>query len=504
MVRKLIFAATAAAVAAATVPLIRSKSVNDGSPPKPRSWRQRITSHETFNHDSVDSLGYDWSRIANPAIAPKFPLKIYLPQTTEDVIRIVKDARRLSEHLLIRCNGHSSNDLVLGERASVIIMEKMNRVVSIDEAAMTATVQPGAISAEVDDVLAEMGLGLPIIGDHNHVTAGGFASVGGISPASHRFGMFVDNVERIEYVTWDGELRRASRTDHPEEMYRMLGGTGQHGVLVTLTLRLIAITKYKTLVENHQTHYRDVESFVKGSGEFIRDPGDALYERGVWIDFKLKKGNLRIGQFSLYKETAQSRKHMLRNRLAYGALHRIGYVAGRLPPGIDRILKYIGTIGVVFSPKFATIKNVEFFTDKILDSTVGDPTRMLIVLAPLNAYDELFMDSWNLMCRYREEYGCFTFVSVYVKSIKSPYLAQGREQDRFCELMFYLGIHPAKLTDEILDQLVSDFDDVVIRHRGFRYMHSRTVKDHRRELVDPNAYYAERAEKMLAQSQAGG
>ena len=74
----------------------------------------------------------------------------------------------------------------------------------------------------------------------------------------------------------------------------------------------------------------------------------------------------------------------MRDALSYDLLHGLGYVAGRLPAEMDKALKYVGMTGVMFSPMYATMKNVEFFTDKILDSTVGDPTRMFIVLAPLH------------------------------------------------------------------------------------------------------------------------
>jgi hypothetical protein len=494
----------AAAATAATAPLLRSRAVNKGEPPPPRSWRMRITSHETFSHDSIDNLGYDWSRIANPEIAPRYPLKVYLPQTTEDLIRVVKEARQLGEKLLIRSKGHSSNDLVLSEGGSVVVTEKLNRVLEIDETAMTATVQAGAISAQIDDLLASKGLGLPIIGDHNHITVGGFASVGGISPASHRFGMFIDNVLAFEYVNWDGELIRCTRTENASEFFRVLAGTGQYGIIATMTLTIIQIDKYGTVLENETSRFTKVEDFVEGSAKYINDPGDALYERGVWIDFQLPRKRLTVGQFSAYKETPQSKLHRLRNRSAYGYLHRLGYMAGRLPPGLDRTLKYIGTAGVIFSPKFASVKNIEFFTDKILDSTVGDPTRMLIVLAPLERYSELFRDSLDLMVDYRQKTKCFTFISVYVKSITSEYLSHGTGQKRFCELMFYMGVNNKNMTDELLDKIVSDFDDVVIKHRGYRYMHSRTVKDARRALVDPNAFYATAGASVDGKVPAGG
>jgi hypothetical protein len=49
------------------------------------------------------------------------------------------------------------------------------------------------------------------------------------------------------------------------------------------------------------------------------------------------------------------------------------------------------------------------------------------------------------------------------------------------------------MTDEVLDALVEEFDDICIELGAHRYMHSRTTRDaEKRRLVDPNTYYAER------------
>ena len=34
-------------------------------------WVKHINSHERFVHDSIDSLGYDWSRVADPHVQPR-------------------------------------------------------------------------------------------------------------------------------------------------------------------------------------------------------------------------------------------------------------------------------------------------------------------------------------------------------------------------------------------------------------------------------------------------
>ncbi len=465
-----------------------------GAPEGPRKglagWKRSINSHEAFTHDSIDSLGYDWERISNPKIEPRFPFKVYLPQTTEDVIRVVKEVKQLGEKLTIRANGHSSNGLVLNEGGAVMLTEKLGDLIEIDEENLTATVQGGAVSATIDDALAQKNLGLPVIGDHNHVTVGGFASVGGISPASHRFGLFVDNVVELELVNWDGELTKCSRQENSELFHKVLGGLGREGVIATLKLRIIRVDKYSTVLKNHQKHYRKVNDFIKASGNRLRQPGDAQYERGVWINLPMKGGRLlTLGQFSAYHPTSQSPYKARRDKMAYNVLHSLGYVAGKLPDKLDRAVKTAGQLGVIFSPKWATGKNVEFFADKVLDATVGEPARMFIILAPLDEYDELFHKGYQMMLDFRERYGCFSLVSVYVKSIRSAFLAGGGTKNQYSEMMFFNGITD-KMTPEILEEVAVALDDLTIEHGAFRYMHTRTSKDPQRlRKIDPNSQY---------------
>jgi len=449
-----------------------------------------ITSHESFLHDSIDSLGYDWERLSDPDIRPKHPLKVYLPQSTEEIVQAVREAKVLGQKLGVRSKGHSSNDLVLVDRGNVLITEKLNRILGLDEGALTVKVQSGVILAQLDKYLSERGHGLPIIGDHNHITAGGFASVGGISPGSHSYGLFIDNVNALEYVTWDGEVVSCSRTEKPDHFYRVLAGTGRHGVIATLTLRIMKVDKFSTIMKNYRPLFWRVGSFIRKSEQLISSPGDAVMERGVWLDYPILGRNIKIGQFSSYKHTPQNPYKTLRNRLSYGFLHYLGYWAGRLPVGIDRLVKYLGMMGVMLSPKYASIKNIEVFTDRVLDSSVGDPTRMLIVLAPTGKYALLFRTLYDLCLHYRAQTGCFSFISIYVKAIQSNYLAQGDPNKSFCELMVYLGVNPKKMTDRVLDEIVSRIDDLCIEHQAFRYMHTKTVKDlGRRQKIDPNAAY---------------
>jgi len=459
------------------------------------TWRGKITSHETFTHDSLDSLGYDWGRIADPGVGPVRPLKVYVPESTEEVVEVLAECRQIGQRPVIRSKGHSSNDLVLSNRGAVLLTQMMDRLLDVDEAGLTATVQAGAISAVIDDELAPRGLGLPVIGDHNDITVGGFASVGGISAGAHRYGLFVDNVERLRYVTWDGEVVECSRTERPEHFLRVLTGTGRWGVITEMTLRLIPVDKYGTIWENEIDHYFNLDSFIAGSARRVLDPpADAMMMRGIYVDVPLGASrSLGAGQFSVYRGTEQTPVRRARNTAAYGLLHGLGYAAGRLPAKVDLALKQVGMASVLTSPRYASIKNVEFFTDKTLESTVGDPTRMLVVLGPLDRYEELFRDLWNLILDFRKRTGALTFISLYVKSIKSEYLGHGTSEDRFCEFLYYLGMHQEKMTPAVLDELVREVDDFCLERDCRRYMHTKTSADpERRSRLDPNTYYADR------------
>lgn len=453
--------------------------------------RYRPTSHELFTHDTLSSLAFDWERVGAPGIAPKYPFKVYLPTRTEQVVRAVREVKELGQRLILRGHGHSSNNLVTGDGAAVLVTEWMNQIQEIDEQALTCTMQAGAILAEVDAALAERGLGLSIIGDHDHITAAGFASVGGISPASHRYGLFVDTVVELEYVDWDGNVHTCGRTQDREEFLRLLAGTGRHGVITSLKVAVIRTDKQRIVLRNRWFITPDLDAFVQRSGQMIQDPGDALMERGVWADLPLAGGlSVQLGQFSSYHETSQNPVKSLYNRLAYGYQQFLGSVAGRLPGQVDELVKYLGMAAIMLPPGYANAKNVERFTDQILDSTVGDPTRFFIVLAPADKYEVLFRQLYELCQRERKNSRAITFISIYVKAIRSAYLSRGDESRRHCELMLYIGVNPDRMTSEVLDRLVDRVDDLTIAHNAFRYMHSRTTTDPmRRQLIDPNFAY---------------
>jgi hypothetical protein len=476
-------------------PVRRRRSTTMGTPKRTRqaAWRRSINQHETFDHDSIDSLFYDWDRIGDPDGPPRSPLKFYVPRTTDDVVRCVEECARLGQTLIVRSKGHSSNDLVTPPGGAVLLTEKLTGVLEVDAANLTATVYAGTPSAEVDEHLAQHGLGLPVIGDHAHITVGGFFSVGGITASSFRHGLFVDVVRRVEFVDWSGQVHTVDREEGADRFHRLATGLGRHGVITKLTLDIVQVEKYTSYWHNDATRYRDLDGFIRASHELCANPpAEARFLRGLWVDFpKRAAGSLELGTFSVYREADPSVAQRAVESAAHGGLHRLGWMGGRLPTKLDEVVKKAGMAGVVFAPPYATVKNAEFFTEKILDATVGDPQRFLVVISPIAIYEQQFRDLWQLLIDYRERYGCFTFLTLYVKSIRSPYLAQGDpDNERWVEFLFYVGIDPDLMTPALLDRIADELDQNCIDTGSYRYMHTRTGRDPARlAAIDPNAAY---------------
>lgn len=456
-------------------------------------WRAQINQHETFDHDSIDSLFYDWDRIGDPDGAPRAPLKFYVPQTTEDVVRAVEECRTLGQVLFVRSKGHSSNDLVTPVGGAVLLTEKLHGVIEVDPEAMTATAWAGTPSADLDAHLASLGMGLPVIGDHAHITVGGFVSVGGITASSFRYGLFVDIVQRLEYVDWSGEVHTVDRADGVDEFNRLLTGLGRHGVITKVTVDIIAIDKHNTYWRNDATRYRDLDEFIRDSRDLCANPpDDARFMRGLWVDFPLSDDrHLELGTYSVYRDAEMNAVRKASELASYAGLHRLGWMAGRLPGGVDKAVKMAGMAGVVLAPRYATVKNAEFFTEKILDATVGDPQRFLVVISPIEIYEEQIRRLWSMLTGYRDAHGCFTFITLYVKSIDSPYLAQGDpDKRRWVEFLFYVGIDSDLMTETLLDRIADELDQNCIDTGSYRYMHTRTGRDPQRlAAIDPNAAY---------------
>ena len=180
--------------------------------------------------------GYDKARLVlNPSF-DKHPALIAQPSGVADVQAAVAFARANNLLVAVKCGGHSASGQSSCDRGMQIDLSKF-RGVRVDPGARRAWVEGGTLLGEVDHECMAHGLVAPL-GTVSHTGVGGLTTGGGFGRLVRRFGMSIDNLESVDVVTADGQLRHASAEENPDLFWGVRGGGGNFGIVVNFEFRL--------------------------------------------------------------------------------------------------------------------------------------------------------------------------------------------------------------------------------------------------------------------------
>ena len=184
---------------------------------------------------------WDAARQAWSLSVDQHPAAVALPASAQDVVDVVRFARRYGLRVAAQGTGH--NAAPLGPLADTILVknERMRRV-SIDPAARIARAEAGAVWLEVVEAAAEHDLAA-LAGSSPDVGVAGYTIGGGMSWLGRAYGLAANNVEAIEVVTADGRLVRADACTETDLFWALRGGGGSFGVVTAIELRLFPITE---------------------------------------------------------------------------------------------------------------------------------------------------------------------------------------------------------------------------------------------------------------------
>ena len=151
------------------------------------------------------------------------PLAVAFPRTPEQAIAAFDLARAHGVPLTARGGGTSCASNAIGPGLVLDFSRHMNRVVSIDPEARTATVEPGCVGSTLQAAAAEYGLRFgPDPSSQNRATIAGMVANNACGPHATAWGRTSDNIVSLDCV--DGRGRRFTATTSHDSALRDMPG----------------------------------------------------------------------------------------------------------------------------------------------------------------------------------------------------------------------------------------------------------------------------------------
>jgi L-gulono-1,4-lactone dehydrogenase len=165
------------------------------------------------------------------------PAAIERPGSREELAEAVRSAAVAGQTIHVAGSGHSFTEAAMTEGV-MIRLDALDRVLEIHPNSGRIKVEAGIALAQLNERLQEHGLAMENLGDIDRQTL-----AGAISTATHGTGARLPNisaqVEAIEIVTADGELRALTATGSPDDLLAARVGLGALGAIYSVTLRTV-------------------------------------------------------------------------------------------------------------------------------------------------------------------------------------------------------------------------------------------------------------------------
>jgi hypothetical protein len=179
---------------------------------------------------------YEPARTLFNAMIDKHPALIVRCREVADALRAVEFARTQNLLVAVRGGGHNVAGKALCDHGMVIDLSAMKGI-RVDPVTRTVRAEPGLTWGEFDRATQAHGL----------ATTGGFVSTtgiagltlgGGLGWLMRKYGLACDNLQSVEIVTADGQLRAAHATENADLFWAVRGGGGNFGIVTSFEYKL--------------------------------------------------------------------------------------------------------------------------------------------------------------------------------------------------------------------------------------------------------------------------
>ena len=159
------------------------------------------------------------------------------PATVEDVRTVLAFARERKVPVIPRGAASWGFGGVVPTRGGIVIdLSPFRRILALDAAGKTVTVESGARWGDIDVAARKEGLCLRTYPSSKFSTVGGWIATGGYGINSFKYGHLSQQIVSMKVVTGAGEVRVLSPADRDFGCF--VGTEGEFGIVMEATLRL--------------------------------------------------------------------------------------------------------------------------------------------------------------------------------------------------------------------------------------------------------------------------
>ena len=216
---------------------------------------------------------YDETRSIWNAMIDRRPGLIVQAAGSPDVINAVRFAAENQLLVSVRGGGHNIAGNAVCDGGLMIDLSLMKSV-RVDQTTKRAWVEPGATLADVDKETQAYRLALPT-GINSTTGIAGLTLGGGFGWTTRKFGLTLDNLISVDVVTANGELVRATQTDHRDLFWGLRGGGGNFGVVTAFEFQLHELGP-EVLAGLVVHPFADAESVLKQYRQVLNSAPDEL------------------------------------------------------------------------------------------------------------------------------------------------------------------------------------------------------------------------------------
>ena len=181
--------------------------------------------------------GYE--RLARPwnLAVPVRPAAVVEATSADDVVAAVRYATGHGLRVAVQCTGHGAASGI-GDDVLLVATAGLDDVAVLPGG--SARVGAGVRWRRAVDAIVPHGLA-PLSSSALDVGVVGYLTGGGLGPMARSFGFASDRVTAWDVVTADGELRRATPTEHEDLFWGLRGGRGALGIVTAVELDLVPV-----------------------------------------------------------------------------------------------------------------------------------------------------------------------------------------------------------------------------------------------------------------------